>query len=60
MGPRKVRKNVVYESLPEVDCPDKGFPYGFLVKVHEEVGVWRDSLGSHGFADKLEKIPVHE
>ena len=27
---------------------------------HEEVGIWWGSLVSHGRADKLEKMPVHE
>ena len=51
---------VIYESLPERDYPDKGFPDGFFVTAHEEVGIWWGSLGSHGCADNLEKMPVHE
>ena len=31
---------VIYESLPERDCPDEGFPDGFFVTSHEEVGIW--------------------
>ena len=53
-------KDVIYESLPERDCPDEGFPDGFFVTAHEQVGVWWCSLGSHGRANKLEKMPVHE
>ena len=47
-------------SLPEKDCPDKGFPDGFFMTTHEEVGIWWGSLSSHGCVNKLEKIPVHE
>ena len=49
-------EDIIYESLPERDCPDEGFPNGFFVTTHEEVGIWWGSLGSHGRADKLEKI----
>ena len=49
-------EDVIYESLPE----SEGFPDGFFVTTHEEVGIWWGKLGSHGRADKLEKIPVHE
>ena len=54
------QEDVIYESLPERDCPDEGFPDGFFVTAHEEVSIWWGSLGSHGCADKLEKMPVHE
>ena len=58
--PRKISKMSIYESLPEGDCPVKGFPDGFFVKTHEEVGVWWGGLGSHCCADDSEKMPVHE
>ena len=51
---------IIYESLPERNFPDKGFLDGFFVTTHEEIGMWRGGFGSHGFANKLEKIPVHE
>ena len=51
---------VIYEPLPERDCPDEGFPDGFFATAHEEFGIWLGSLGSHGCANKLEKISVHE
>ena len=54
------QEDVICESLPERDCPDEGFPDGFFVTTHEEVSIWWGSLGSHGCADKLEKMPVHE
>ena len=54
------QEDVISESLPESDCPDKGFPDDFIVTAHEEVAIWWGSLGSHGCADKLEKMPVHE
>ena len=53
-------EDVIYESLPEKDCPDEGFPDGFFLTTHEEVGIWWDSLDSHGRTDKLEKMSVHE
>ena len=31
-------EDVIYESLPERDCPDEDFPDGFLLTTHEEVG----------------------
>ena len=34
------QEGVVYESLPEDDCPDKGFLDGFFVAVQEKVGIW--------------------
>ena len=54
------QEDVIYESLPERDCPDEGFPDGFFVTAHEEIGIWWGSLGSHGRAHKLEKMPVPE
>ena len=57
-GAYEDRGDVTYESLPERDCPDEGFPNGLLVMAHEEVGIWWGSLGSHGYANKLEKMPV--
>ena len=59
-GAYEDQEDVIYESLPERDCPDEGFPDGFFVTAHEEVSIWWGSLGSHGCADKLEKMPVHE
>ena len=32
-------EDVIYESLPERDCPDEGFPDGFFVTSHEVVGI---------------------
>ena len=58
--PRKVKEDIVYESLPEGDGPDEGFPDGFFVATHEKVGVWWGAFGSHGCADELEKMLVHE
>ena len=52
--------DVIMNLFPERDCPDEGFPEGFCITAHEEVGIRWDSLGSHGCADKLEKMPVHE
>ena len=52
--------DVTYESLPERDCPDESFLNGLSVMAHEEVGIWWGSLGSHGYASKLEKMPVIE
>ena len=52
--------DVVYESLPEEDCPDKGIMDGFFVVTHEEVGTWWSSFGSTGSVNKLEKMPTHE
>ena len=54
------QEDVIYESLPEGDCPDKCFLNGFFMTAHEEVGIWWCSLCSHGYADKLEKMPVNE
>ena len=54
------QEDVVYESLLGKDCPDKGLPDGLFVTAHEEVGVWWGRFGSHGCADKLEQVPVHE
>ena len=51
---------IIYESLPERDCPDKGFPDGFFVTTHEDIGIWWGGFGSYGFDNKLEKIRVHE
>ena len=51
---------VIYEPLPERDCPDEGFPDGLFATAHEELGIWLGSLGSHGCANKLEKMSVHE
>ena len=33
------QEDIIYESLPERDCPEKGFPDGFFVMAHEEVGI---------------------
>ena len=41
------QEDVIYESLPERNCPDEGFQDGFFVTAYEEVGVWWSSLGSH-------------
>ena len=38
--PYEDHEDVIYESLPERDCPDEGFPDGFFVTSHEEVGIW--------------------
>ena len=54
------QEDVIYELLPERDCPDEGFPDGLSVMAHEEVGIWWGSLGSHGYASKLGKMPVIE
>ena len=29
----------IYESLPDRNCPDEGFPDGFFMTAHEEVGI---------------------
>ena len=34
------QEDVIYEPLPERDCPDEGFRNGFFVTAHEEVGIW--------------------
>ena len=52
---RKIRK-----MSSTRDCPDKGFPKDFIVTAHEEAAIQWGSLGSHGCADKLEKMPVHK
>ena len=57
-GAKEDQEDVIYESLPERDCPDEGFLDGFFVTAHEEVGIWWGI--SHGCADKLEKMLVHE
>ena len=59
-GALEDHEDVIYKSLPEGNCPDKGFPNGFYVTVHKGVGVWWGSLDFHGCANKLEKMPVHE
>ena len=59
-GTYEDQDDVIYECVPERDSPDVGFPDGFFMTSHEEVGIWWVSLGSHGCPDKLEKIPVHE
>ena len=59
-GASEDHEDFIYEYLPERDCPDEGFPGGFFVTVHEEVGIWWRSLGSHCCPNKLDKIPVNE
>ena len=59
-GAYEDQEDIIYESLPESDSPGEGFPDGFFMMVHEEVGICWGSLGSHGCADKLEKMPAHE
>ena len=59
-GAKEDQEDVIYESLPERDCLDEGYLDGFFVTAQEEVGVWWGGLGSHGCADKLQKMPVHE
>ena len=59
-GTYEDQEDVIYQSLPERDCSDEGFPDGFFMTADEEVGIWWGSLGSQGRADKLEKMPVHE
>ena len=59
-GAYEDQEDVIYESLPESDCPDEDFPDGFFVTAPEGVGTWWGRLGSHGCADKLEKMSVHE
>ena len=54
------QEDVIYESLPERDCPDEGFLDGFFVVTDEEVGIWWGSLGSHRCANILEKTSAHE
>ena len=39
-GDYEDQEDVIYESLPERDCPDEGFPNGFFMIVHEEVSIW--------------------
>ena len=36
--PERLR-SIVYESLPEGDCPDKDFPQGFFLTTHQEIGI---------------------
>ena len=38
-GTSEDQENVIYESLPERDCPDKSFSDGFFMATHEEVGI---------------------
>ena len=59
-GTYKDQEDVIYKSLPERDYPNKNFLDGFFVTTHDEVGIWWISLASHGCANKLEKVPVHE
>ena len=59
-GAYEDQEDVIYESLPERDCPDEGVLGDFFVTGHEEIGIWWGSLGSHGCANKLEQMPVHE
>ena len=59
-GAYEDQEDVIYESLPERHCPNEGFPNIFFVIAHEEVGIWCGRFRSHGCADKLEKMPVHE
>ena len=54
-GAYEDQEDVIYESLPERDCPDEGILSGFFVTGHEEIGIWWGSLGSHGCANKLEQ-----
>ena len=54
------QEDVAYESLPEEDCADKGFPDSFLVAVCEEVGIWRGRFSSHGDAGHLDKMSTQE
>ena len=58
-GAYEDQEDVIYESLPERDCPDEGFLDNFFMMAHEEVSIWWGSLGYHGCAGKLEKMPVH-
>ena len=58
--PRKIRKRSIHESFPEGDCPVKGFPDGFFVMTHEEVGIWWGGPGSHCCASNSGKMLVHE
>ena len=46
-SPKEDKKMSIHESFPEGDCPVKGFPDGFSVMTHEEVGIWWGGLGSH-------------
>ena len=54
------QEDVAYESLPEEDCADKGFPDSFFVAVCEEVGIWRGCFSSNGGAGHLDKMPTQE
>ena len=54
------QEDVVYESILEGDCPDKGFQGSFYVATYEEIAIWWGNLGSHGCANKLEKMPTHK
>ena len=56
----KDQEDVVYESFPEKNWPDKGFLDGFIMVVHKEVGIWGDNFGSQGWVDQLENISTHE
>ena len=38
----------------------KVLPDGFFVAVHEVISIWWGGFGSHGFANQLDKMPVHE
>ena len=58
-GASEDHEDVIYEPLPERECPDEGFLDVFFVTSHEEGGIWWASLGSHGCADTLEKMSVH-
>ena len=58
--PRQIRKMSIHESFPEGDCLVKGFPDGFFVMTHQEVGIWWGGLGSHCCASNLGKMPVQE
>ena len=44
----------------EVDFPDKIFPDGFFVAVHEKFGIWWDAFGSQGCAKQLNKVAIRE
>ena len=59
-GALEDQEDVIYESLPEGDFLNKSFPDGFFVTTDEEVGIWWSTLSSQGYANKLEKMPVHE
>ena len=57
---RKITKMSSMNLFPERDCPDKGFSDDFIVMAQEEVNIRWESLGYHGCAGKLEKMPAHE